>query len=646
MFLERIKIRTKIISVIVLMAILSLAGLIYLSVKFNDANERYNAFITRESMAAMLNARSTGNLLQMGLQLSLAALNDPSSAEFKAALAKYDADRAQIKERLLTTAKLVPSRAEPVEAMLQGVAKIEDIGATVLSLAQSGQRDQAQHLMKTAGSDIMGLLPLFASGNDQLIKAMESGRDEITATVNRTIFTSLSGLGIAIALMVLLGLYVSSRGITRPIERLRGRMLSLAGGNATDEIAGLNRGDEIGQMATAVATFRDNARERVRLEQEAEANRSLTERERIERDELRAKEAADIRFAVDGLAAGLVHLAEGNVTYRIATPFVAHLDGLRDNFNTSVEKLQETLEAVGENARGIDSGANEIRSAADDLAKRTEQQAASVEETAAALEQITTTVKDSTRRAEEAGALVGHARTQAGKSGDVVKRAVSAMHEIEKSSQEISNIIGVIDEIAFQTNLLALNAGVEAARAGDAGKGFAVVAQEVRELAQRSANAAKEIKALISTSGNQVRSGVELVEETGTSLQEIVEQVQQINRHVTAIVEAAREQSVGLQEINTAVNTMDQGTQQNAAMVEQSTAASHSLAREAQALNRLLAQFTLSRTSGRSAPMPSSSHSQPVASPARALGRKLAGAFANNRATSAAVAQDASWEEF
>ncbi|WP_244654666.1 methyl-accepting chemotaxis protein, partial [Rhizobium wenxiniae] len=200
-----------------------------------------------------------------------------------------------------------------------------------------------------------------------------------------------------------------------------------------------------------------------------------------------------------------------------------------------------------------EAGSAEIRSAADDLAKRTEQQAASVEETAAALEEITTTVKDAARRATEAGSLVTRTRQGAEKSGEVVRSAVKAMEEIERSSGEIGNIIGVIDDIAFQTNLLALNAGVEAARAGEAGKGFAVVAQEVRELAQRSANAAKEIKTLITASNHQVQNGVHLVGETGKALEMIVAEVQEINRHVAAIVESAQEQSSGLQQINTAV---------------------------------------------------------------------------------------------
>ena len=297
--------------------------------------------------------------------------------------------------------------------------------------------------------------------------------------------------------------------------------------------------------------------------------------------------------AVTEIGAGLGNVAAGNLACEIAEPFIPALDKLRLDFNNSVETLRSALRTVGDNASAIDGAASEVSTAANDLAKRTEHQAASVEETAAALNEITATVQNSAKRAEEAGGLVARTKASAEKSGKVVQQAVATMAEIERSAREIGNITDMMDEIAFQTNLLALNAGVEAARAGEAGKGFAVVAQEVRELAQRSASAAKEIKALIAKSDNEVKTGVALVGETGTALQTIIGDVQEISGHVLAIVEASREQSTALAEINTAVSTIDQGTQQNAAMVEETSAASVSLAGQAEQLKALLATFRL-----------------------------------------------------
>ena len=308
------------------------------------------------------------------------------------------------------------------------------------------------------------------------------------------------------------------------------------------------------------------------------------------------KFASDITgrvHAVNEIGRGLGRVAQGDLDCEITEPFIPNLDRLRRDFNHSVEKLRSALTEVGGNARTIDAAAAEVRSAADDLSKRTEQQAASLEETAAALEELTATVAQSARRAEEAGALVSQTRSRAETSETIVQQAVASMEEIERSSREVASIIGVIDEIAFQTNLLALNAGVEAARAGDAGKGFAVVAQEVRALAQRATEAARDIKKLIAKSGREVTSGVELVGNTGSALQAIIGDVKEISGHIVAIVEASREQSTGLTEVNAAVGVIDQNTQQNAAMVEQTLAASQDLASEAAELRGLLGRFRL-----------------------------------------------------
>jgi methyl-accepting chemotaxis protein len=497
-------------------------------------------------------------------------------------------------------------------------------------------------------------------------------------------------IGGAVAGVISVGLiWLLSRAIVSPIVGMTDAMSALAAGNHDIAVPALDRGDEVGQMAKAVAVFKDAAIEKLRLSRETEEMRVEGERERQSNDRSKAHEAAEIEFAMNALADGLSRLADGDVATRLEKPFASHLDRLRGDFNQALEKLQDALQGVGRNASAINAGAVEIRSATDDLAKRTERQAASVEQTAAAVEEVTTTVKDSARRAEDVGERVERARVGAERSGDVVRRAVAAMEGISRSSSEIINIISVIDDIAFQTNLLALNAGVEAARAGEAGKGFAVVAQEVRELAQRSANAAKEIKTLITTSSAQVNAGVSLVGETGEALQAIVVEVQEINENIKAIVTASREQATGLQEINTAVGAMDHNTQQNAAMVEEQTAASHALAREASELDALLRQFKLggaeasrSFADGRASSAPASSRPlapapaartrpsppaagpqaiaaigrpastggsiRPRSSPANALHTRLASAFstASSAVQSAPKAAADNWEEF
>jgi len=317
----------------------------------------------------------------------------------------------------------------------------------------------------------------------------------------------------------------------------------------------------------------------------------------IERERQRAAEEQAIKLAqgkvVLKLGDGLRQLTEGNLTYRVIDKFPDEYEALRSDFNTAMSKLQETLEGVVSNAQAVRSGSAEIAGASDDFSRRTEQQAASLEETTAALSEITTTVAKTASGAQKARDAVTTARREAEHSGEIVAQAISAMGQIERSAHKVAQIIGVIDEIAFQTNLLALNAGVEAARAGDAGRGFAVVASEVRALAQRSAEAAKEIKALIAASSQQVDTGAKLVGETGQALQCIFARVGEISTLVMDIARGAEQQASGLSQINAAIQEMDQGTQKNAAMVEESTAAVHALANEADTMAELVGQFEL-----------------------------------------------------
>jgi len=306
------------------------------------------------------------------------------------------------------------------------------------------------------------------------------------------------------------------------------------------------------------------------------------------------------RTVVEGLSNGLAKLVDGELTYEIAQPFPGEYEELRANFNRAMASMAEALTAVSHAAGGINTGASEIRQASDDLSQRTEQQAASLEEAAAAMEQITTNVQQTAQDASKANEVVGQTRSEAELSGNVVSKAVEAMNAIERGSAEISEIIAVIDGIAFQTNLLALNAGVEAARAGEAGRGFAVVASEVRALAQRSAEAAKDVKARINTSSEQVATGVQLVSETGDALRRIIERIGEMSQLVGAIATAAEQQSEGLRQVNSTVAEMDGVTQQNAAMVEEATAAARSLATEAEELARQVARFDIGSDRGNS----------------------------------------------
>ncbi len=479
---------------------------------------------------------------------------------------------------------------------------------------------------------------------------------------------SITGFGILVG--VAMGLYIGTAHLSRPINRLTQAIKNVADGNFDAEVPFAGRKDEIGEMAATVAVFKENGLAVRRMNAQEAAMRAKSDdlqssmsvvvaaaaagdfSRRIDKDygdESLNQFASNINNLLSGVDSGvgetrrvIAKLSEGDLTQTMRGNFQGAFAELQQNVNNTFETLQTTMREVRETAETFHGNTNELRASSDDLSKRTEQQAAALEQTSAALDQITAVVNNSTERAQEATVMVSAAKEDAGKSGIVVRNAVEAMGRIEQASLEISQIINVIDEIAFQTNLLALNAGVEAARAGEAGKGFAVVAQEVRELAQRSATAAKDIKGLITKSGDEVQVGVKLVQETGAALSAIEKRVNAINDHIHSIATAAKEQSTGLKEVNTAVNQMDQVTQQNAAMVEETSAATHKLSAEADSLVRLIARFRVSNAAV-AAPVAVVSRGdyRPVASPARRAMGTVARAFNGN----AAVA-DQNWEEF
>ncbi len=423
-------------------------------------------------------------------------------------------------------------------------------------------------------------------------KQLDQRHGQQVAAFKTGMITLTAGGALSIGVAILMG-WLLSNGIAAPVTAMTAAMRRLAGGDNTVAVPAIGRKDEIGGMAAAVLTFKEAALAKMRLEGEAAEQREHSERARAANDADRQASAQEQAQVVDRVGQGLEALAAGDLTFRLNETFPLAYRKLQGDFNAAMDQLTQTMTVINGAVGGIQAGSGEISHAADDLSRRTEQQAASLEETAAALDEITATVRRTAEGAGSARRSVDNARKDAEKGGEVVERAVAAMTQIEESSSKIGSIVGVIDEIAFQTNLLALNAGVEAARAGESGKGFAVVAQEVRALAQRSAEAAKEIKALISASTQQVDEGVNLVGETGEALGRIITGVQDINRIVAEIAASATEQATGLHQVNTAVNQMDQATQQNAAMVEQSTAASHALSNEARELGRLVQRFRL-----------------------------------------------------
>ncbi len=592
-FMEHISIKTKMLLLVVPICAIGIAGLTFVSLKYRNASQSYVSFIAEDGAAAIHMARANQHFTAVSYnayQILSYDIKDPNIKKFALF---YENNKAKLVSELRLVKRLVPDQKTSIDRFIAAANDILLLTNQAVQFALKGDATAANASLRKADPLIASQVLAVRDWTDKFTQSVDMESSELAADADATSKYSLAIITLAFAAFLSASLFISSRFITIPIVKLRDRMIALAEGETSAEIPSVQRRDELGNMARAVSVFRINAVERQRLEQEGEATRLSVEegrRVQLERD---TANASSTDFAVKTLGFALRRLADGDLLHRIETTFRHDLDALRFDYNTSVEKLLAALNCVSENARRIDHSCGEISSAADALASRAERQAASLEETASAIAQLTVTIKDSAGRASDAKTIVAQARSEAIASGDVVRSAIEAMRTIEKSSQEITSIIVVIDEIAFQTNLLALNAGVEASRAGEAGRGFAVVAQEVRELAQRSASAAREIKELISSSATQVAKGVVLVGETGTTLNRIISGVAEIDVHVGAIAASAQEQSSTLHSINESVASIDHETQKNASIAEETAAAGAQLALDVEALTNLLTQFKI-----------------------------------------------------
>jgi methyl-accepting chemotaxis protein len=500
-----------------------------------------------------------------------------------------------------------------------------------------------------------------------LLDGIRMNVDHISRTAREDLKTSSAWAWVIAPVGVLLilaavgaGLWFVRQSVIRPVSAIVKSMAELVQGNHEFALPGVNRKDEIGEMSRAVGVFRDAAIEKIRLEGQTEEQRRSAEEERSRSTAVQARAAEEQASAIRALAEGLHRLSQGDLTFRLTDEFTEEYAQIKEDFNSTVAALQETIGAIAAATREVTNTSAEISSSTTDLSQRTEEQAASLEETSASMEEISATVKKNAENAQQANQFAISTREVADQGGQIVGEAVSSMARIEESSNKISDIIGVIDEIAFQTNLLALNAAVEAARAGEAGRGFAVVAAEVRSLAQRSSQAAKDIKDLINKSSSQVQEGVELVNKAGAALNEIVGSIKKVADIVSGIATASSEQATGIDQINTALSQMDEVTQQNSALVEENAASAKSLEQQASAMDERVRQFQVGdvnvetarvqapalqpeKPAKEQAPAPAKAKA-PVAPKQKANGRGPVGRM--QAAVAHAFQEDSEWKEF
>lgn len=561
------------------------------------------------------------------------AVSDPASAPARIARMKslkkdYEARHVYWKEQTLAPelrTMLIEDAHEPAAAFWRYFE------SEMLPALEAGKIQDA----KSAYVRMSAAYDAHRAAIDKLVQSANAVVAQTEASANDQGLRWLVAVSIVSAAMLLLLAVVAravSARLVRPLTQLTSTMRELTTGQLDVDLQGTNRKDEIGEMARALGVFRDTAIEKLQMEREADEQRRIAEQERKARDEEKAarmreeeegrnkaeaaraerqaekaKEAAAAEATISALANSLARLAIGDLECEIPTPFAPTFERLRLDFNSAVSTLRETIVAIVGSSRVINERTVEIAKAADDLSRRTEQQAAALEQSSSATRELTGAVNQTADSSTQTKDVITEAKGASVNGMQVIKKTITAMDSIRESSQLISQRIGVIDEIALQTNLLALNASVEAARAGESGRGFAVVATEVRALAQRSAKAAKEIKELISRSTIEVDLGVDLVAATGSAIDQIMSQVAKIDNGIADIASRAINQAATLKQVNSAIGEIDQTTQQNAAMAEESTAACNALAQESERLAGMVRVFKIGKRESR--------HSHPVTLP-------------------------------
>ncbi|WP_235919241.1 methyl-accepting chemotaxis protein [Aureimonas psammosilenae] len=589
--LKNFRISTKIIATVVGVSFIGLALSSLAALQIARIDREYSRLVTDQDTAVVDLVRAGRNASEIAYASYKVFAYDGASNEAKVA-ANMRVEAINATGALLDdVSKAFPDSEEAVAKIRSEFNEIIDLSKQVVAAGLTNQDAVAKPILGELDLASLQFASDYRELRDRFLKETQSEADRLTSSTWSTIYILVAGTLLGMIFGIFGAITVASKGITKPLSLLSSRMKDLAEGHLDVAVEGTDRRDEVGAMAKAVQVFKDAAHQNKQLELEAATARDAQATSRERQAAIDNAKAEDLRVFVHAVEAGFDRLSSGDLTVRMNEAVASEFEPIRAKFNASVEQLEDTIGSVVGAVGSMRVGLNQITVAASDLSQRTEQQAASLEETVAALSEVARGVNGTAQSADDARAAATLAQREAEKGGAVVAQTVAAMAQIETSSNKIGNIISVIDEIAFQTNLLALNAGVEAARAGEAGRGFAVVAQEVRGLAQRSAEAAKEIKDLISTSSAQVAAGVELVSASGRSLEQIVAQVGGVATVVAEMAHSAREQSVSLREVSTAADQMDKVTQQNAAMVEETTAAAQSLSSETEELAQLTERF-------------------------------------------------------